>query len=196
MRIIFEGGEVLDLKNVDRVLVEDTDTNIWIEPTNDKVGHWIEKDGQVSAVCSCCNRNNTLYGDFCKWCEDKSMTKEELKKLNKGDIVYVACKVDAVFIESGLVQVSTRDCTEGFDAYEDEITGMHFTKESFCDRIENTVKDLSERVENIEKQMKEDKEAQLEKLKADLEYAKFCCALKKIDEFLNKDEKIESEETE
>ena len=32
-----------------------------------KTGHWIDKDGN-SAVCSCCNKNNTLYGDFCKSC--------------------------------------------------------------------------------------------------------------------------------
>ena len=34
---------------------------------NQKTGHWIGKD-EKSAVCSYCNRNNTLYGDFCKWC--------------------------------------------------------------------------------------------------------------------------------
>ena len=49
------------------------------------------------------------------------MTKEKMKKLKKGDIVYVACKVDAVFIEGGFIQVSTRDCDGGFDAYEDEV---------------------------------------------------------------------------
>ncbi len=35
-----------------------------------KTGHWIAIDGK-SAICSCCNRNNTLYGDFCKWCGTK-----------------------------------------------------------------------------------------------------------------------------
>ena len=35
-----------------------------------KTGHWIDTD-EKSAVCSCCNRNNTLYGDFCKWCGAK-----------------------------------------------------------------------------------------------------------------------------
>lgn len=43
--------------------------------------------------------------------------------------------------------------------------------------IENDLKNLSERVEDIEKQMKEDKEEQLKKLKAELDYAKFRCAL-------------------
>ena len=36
----------------------------------EKTGRWIDKDDK-SAVCSCCNRNNTLYGDFCKWCGAK-----------------------------------------------------------------------------------------------------------------------------
>ena len=43
--------------------------------------------------------------------------------------------------------------------------------------IENEIEELFERVENIEKQIKEDKEEQLKKLKAELEYAKFCCTL-------------------
>ena len=43
--------------------------------------------------------------------------------------------------------------------------------------INNRLKDLSKRVENIEKQMKEDKEEQLKKLKAEVDYAKFCCSL-------------------
>lgn len=39
--------------------------------------------------------------------------------------------------------------------------------------IENEIEELFERVENIETQMKKEKEEQLEKLKAELEYAKF-----------------------
>lgn len=35
-----------------------------------KMGHWINKDDK-SAVCPFCNRNNTLYGDYCKWCGKK-----------------------------------------------------------------------------------------------------------------------------
>lgn len=38
---------------------------------NQKIGHWIDLD-EKSAVCSCCYRNNTLYGDFCKWCGTKT----------------------------------------------------------------------------------------------------------------------------
>ena len=35
-----------------------------------KTGHWIDKE-EKTAICSCCNRNNLLYGDFCKWCGAK-----------------------------------------------------------------------------------------------------------------------------
>lgn len=45
------------------------------------------------------------------------------------------------------------------------------------DVINNRLKDLSKRVETLEKQMKEDKEEQLKKLQAELDYAKFRCAL-------------------
>lgn len=59
------------------------------------------------------------------------------------------------------------------------VNGIPFRE--ICDRenseIKNEVKDLSQRVENIEKQMKEDKEEQLKKLKAEIDYAKFRCAL-------------------
>ena len=41
----------------------------------------------------------------------------------------------------------------------------------------NRLNDLSKRVENIEKQMKEDKKKQFEKLKAELDYAKYGYAL-------------------
>lgn len=44
----------------------------------------------------------------------------------------------------------------------------------------NRLTDLSERIENIEKQIKEDNEEQLRKLKAELDYAKFRCALPTI----------------
>ena len=45
---------------------------------------------------------------------------------------------------------------------------------------ENELKDLSKRVEALEKQMRKDKEEQLKKLKAELAYAKFRCALPNI----------------
>ncbi len=51
------------------------------------------------------------------------MTKEELMALKPGDTVYVKCVVDSVFVESGLVQVCTKDCQEGFDAYAEELEG-------------------------------------------------------------------------
>lgn len=40
-----------------------------------KTGHWIDLD-EKSAVCSCCYRNNLLYGDFCKWCGAKMKSEE------------------------------------------------------------------------------------------------------------------------
>jgi len=50
-----------------------------------------------------------------------------------------------------------------------------------CDDIVNwKLGELFERVENIEKQIKEDKEEQLKKLKAEVDYAKFRCALPTI----------------
>ncbi len=41
-----------------------------------KIGHWIDLD-EKSAVCSCCYRNNTLYGDYCKWCGAKMVEPQE-----------------------------------------------------------------------------------------------------------------------
>lgn len=42
---------------------------------------------------------------------------EDLYKLKKGDKVLVECTVEAVFVQSGMVMVTTRDCDNGFDAY-------------------------------------------------------------------------------
>ena len=43
------------------------DYEIIEEYKDPKTGHWIDRY-EKSAVCSCCNRNNTLYGNYCKWC--------------------------------------------------------------------------------------------------------------------------------
>ena len=43
-----------------------------------KTGQWIEIEDQ-SAVCSCCNRNNILFGDYCKWCGAKMVEPQILK---------------------------------------------------------------------------------------------------------------------
>ena len=40
-----------------------------------KTGHWINLN-EKSAICSCCGRNNILYGDFCKWCGAKMKGEE------------------------------------------------------------------------------------------------------------------------
>lgn len=45
----------------------------------------------------------------------------DISKLKKGDTVLVKCTVESVFVNSGMVLVTTRDCNDGFDAYEDEI---------------------------------------------------------------------------
>ena len=52
------------------------------------------------------------------------MKMEDLYKLKKGDKVLVECTVEAVFVQSGMAMVKTRDCDNGFDAYVDEIKGV------------------------------------------------------------------------
>lgn len=47
-----------------------------------KTGHWIELDDK-SAVCSCCCKNNILYGDFCKWCGAKMQEVKEIESEDK-----------------------------------------------------------------------------------------------------------------
>lgn len=49
------------------------------------------------------------------------MEMEDLYKLKKGDKILVECTVEAVFVQSGMVMVTTKDCDKGFDAYVDEI---------------------------------------------------------------------------
>jgi len=46
----------------------------------EKRGHWISID-EKSAICSCCNRNNTMYGDFCKWCGARMVDQQESEKV-------------------------------------------------------------------------------------------------------------------
>lgn len=58
------------------------------------------------------------------------MTKEEvikminIKNLKHGDKILVECTVEAVFVNSGMVMITTRDCNKGFDAYIDEIKSV------------------------------------------------------------------------
>ena len=47
-----------------------------VTPQEPKTGYWIDKI-KNSAVCSCCNKNNTLYGDFCKWCGAKMIVPQK-----------------------------------------------------------------------------------------------------------------------
>lgn len=50
----------------------------------------------------------------------------DIKDIKKGDYILVRCKVEAVFPDSGMVMVSTRD--EDFDAYVDEIRSLNGDK--------------------------------------------------------------------
>lgn len=52
------------------------------------------------------------------------ITEKELYQLKRGDKVLVECTVEAVFVKSGMVMVTTRDCDKGFDAYEDEVIAI------------------------------------------------------------------------
>lgn len=52
------------------------------------------------------------------------ITEQEIMKLKRGDKVLVECTVEAVFVKSGMVMVTTRDCDKGFDAYEDEVIAV------------------------------------------------------------------------
>ena len=47
--------------------------------------------------------------------------------------------------------------------------------------IEDKLEELFERIGNIEKQIKEYNEEQIKKLKAEIDYAKFCCTLTNVD---------------
>lgn len=52
------------------------------------------------------------------------ITEQEMLKLKRGDKVLVECTVESVFTKGGMVMVTTRDCDEGFDAYEDEVVAV------------------------------------------------------------------------
>ena len=52
------------------------------------------------------------------------ITEKEMMKIKRGDKVLVECTVEAVFVKSGMVMVTTRDCDKGFDAYEDEVIAV------------------------------------------------------------------------
>lgn len=75
-----------------------------------------------------------------------------------------------------IVETGDVDYLEVITAIENGVPLQEVYKREVSE-IKNKLKDLSKRVENIEKQMKEDKEEQLKKLKAELDYAKFHCAL-------------------
>lgn len=59
----YSGNEIMEVVDVN-------DVKALPPVTPQKMGHWIVKN-EESAVCSCCYRNNKLYGDYCKWCGAK-----------------------------------------------------------------------------------------------------------------------------
>lgn len=66
-----------------------------------------------------------------------------ITKLKVGDTVLVKCKVEAVFINSQMVMVTTRDCDQGFDAYADELEDCSNTDCLNCvlDKIRAEIKE-------------------------------------------------------
>ena len=50
---------------------------------------------------------------------------DDIKNIKRGDTILVKCKVEAIFVDSQMVMVTTRDCDQGFDAYTDEIVGLY-----------------------------------------------------------------------
>ena len=52
----------------------------------------------------------------------------DISELRHGDKILVECTVEAVFVKSGMVMVTTRDCDKGFDAYIDEIKEVQSTQ--------------------------------------------------------------------
>ena len=55
-------------------------------PQEPKTGYWIDADGD-NAICSCCNRLNHLYGDYCKHCGAK-MTESQESEDNNAEGTY------------------------------------------------------------------------------------------------------------
>lgn len=47
-----------------------------VNPQEPKTWRWIEIV-EKSAVCSHCYRNNTLYGNYCKWCGARMFVPQE-----------------------------------------------------------------------------------------------------------------------
>lgn len=69
-----------------------------------------------------------IFNTLCKNCGERSSCKGMCIELNNILIkrrewiqIYT---VQAVFVQSGMAMVKTRDCDDGFDAYVDEIKGV------------------------------------------------------------------------
>lgn len=85
------------------------------------------------------------------------MEMEDLYKLKKGDKVLVECTVEAVFVQSGLVAVTTRDCDDGFDAYVDEVKGIS----NECNQEEETIINILKEFEKCKYDIKRNVSPQL-----------------------------------
>jgi len=104
-------------------------------------------------------------------CITKAESEEEYVMSDIKLVIKMPEKVYEQIVEAGDI-----DYLEVITAIENGIPFQEiYDKEN--SEIKNEVKDLYKRVENIEKQMREDKEEQLKRLKAEVDYAKFRCAL-------------------
>lgn len=79
------------------------------------------------------------------------MEMEDLYKLKKGDKVLVECTVEAVFVQSGMAMVKTRDCDNGFDAYVDEVKGVSNTRNNTEENILKILKEFEKCKYDIKK---------------------------------------------
>lgn len=82
---------------------------------------------------------------------------EDLYKLKHGDKVLVECTVEAVFVNGGLVAVTTRDCDDGFDAYVDEVKGIS----NECNQEEETIINILKEFEKCKDDVKRNASPQL-----------------------------------
>lgn len=76
LRLVNGGGGSSEYYGIFERLTKEVKALPSVTPREPKKGHWIDKE-EKTAVCSCCNRNNLLYGDFCKWCGAKMTESEE-----------------------------------------------------------------------------------------------------------------------
>ena len=109
-----------------------------------------------------------VNAENCNWADMNEACGEIFKALEQEPVLDRALRKEKIQV---LIELSE-------EAYKQLIeAGIPFQEiyDSENSEIKNEVKDLSKRVETLEKLIKEDKEEQLNRLKAELDYAKFCC---------------------